>query len=286
MNLAEVTSTGFFYIQPKSAAVAQVQASCARALAEGTLSTSQASKLRGQTTWTASLTVGKLGRMGIQVLKEHQSGERLALTDADRIGLSFLSRLVAALPPKCIQVVLPPPPPAVLYTDASFEPESHSLPRGGWVLFQHGAQGAGRAIEIPEAVVASWKDRATQITPAEAWTVFAALAEHAVELSCSDLIVFVDNEAAASSIIRGDSTQRDLAEIAQGIHWLSARHQIRLWVEWIDSESNPSDGLSRDGLSDSWTAQQGWQLAAAQVPPDLSVVSLQGMIRKTLGFDV
>ena len=26
--------------------------------------------------------------------------------------------------------------------------------------------------------------------------------------------------------------------------------RYRLWVEWIDSASNPSDGLSRAGLSD------------------------------------
>ena len=32
------------------------------------------------------------------------------------------------------------------------------------------------------------------------------------------------------------------------------------WFEWIDSDSNPADGLSRDGLLDQWTIQQGWEL--------------------------
>ena len=32
------------------------------------------------------------------------------------------------------------------------------------------------------------------------------------------------------------------------------------WFEWIDSDSNPSDGLSRLGIEDPWTTAQGWQL--------------------------
>ena len=37
-------------------------------------------------------------------------------------------------------------------------------------------------------------------------------------------------------------------------------HDIRIWYEWIDSKSNPADGLSRDGLLDKWTKRQGWNL--------------------------
>ena len=37
-------------------------------------------------------------------------------------------------------------------------------------------------------------------------------------------------------------------------------------MEWIDSASNPADGLSRDGLADTWTVSQGWQLQLAILP--------------------
>ena len=33
-----------------------------------------------------------------------------------------------------------------------------------------------------------------------------------------------------------------------------------VWFEWIDSHSNPADGLSRLGLKDPWTLKQGWTL--------------------------
>ena len=40
----------------------------------------------------------------------------------------------------------------------------------------------------------------------------------------------------------------------------AAKLKSSLWYEWIDSDSNPADGLSRDGISDVWTTQQGWAL--------------------------
>ena len=35
--------------------------------------------------------------------------------------------------------------------------------------------------------------------------------------------------------------------------------QMRVWVDWVDTDSNPADGLSRDGVHDRWTLTQGWQ---------------------------
>ena len=41
---------------------------------------------------------------------------------------------------------------------------------------------------------------------------------------------------------------------------MSCRSNIRVWYEWVDSESNISDGLSRDGLDDKFAIAQGWSL--------------------------
>ena len=49
--------------------------------------------------------------------------------------------------------------------------------------------------------------------------------------------------------------------MAELLHALCLILRCRLWVEWIDSESNPSDGLSRDGLRDKWTQLQEYSLA-------------------------
>ena len=83
---------------------------------------------------------------------------------------------------------------------------------------------------------------------------------------------FIDNEAACSSMVRGGSTAEDVAEIAAIAHLLLLKFQIKVWFEWIDSDSNPSDGLSRDGLLDVWTLEQGWELSEP-APLQLSELS-------------
>ena len=36
--------------------------------------------------------------------------------------------------------------------------------------------------------------------------------------------------------------------------------ESRIWFEWVDSDANPADGLSRMGIADPWTARQNWTL--------------------------
>ena len=49
-------------------------------------------------------------------------------------------------------------------------------------------------------------------------------------------------------------------------HLLWLHLQCRVWIEWVDSDSNPADGLSRWD-SRPWTPNQGWNLAHPGVPP-------------------
>ena len=72
--------------------------------------------------------------------------------------------------------------------------------------------------------------------------------------------------SAAMAIIKGASAKADLSAITVAIHAVFARLRIRVWVEYVESASNPSDGLSRAGLEDDWTVAQGWQLKAVDCP--------------------
>ena len=75
-----------------------------------------------------------------------------------------------------------------------------------------------------------------------------------------DSVWFVDNAAAVSTLIRGAAKPEDIDRIATAVAFQNAHLRHRPWFEWIDSDSNPSDGLSRDGLEDSWTRSQNWIL--------------------------
>ena len=45
-------------------------------------------------------------------------------------------------------------------------------------------------------------------------------------------------------------TPDDIIDLAEVTMAMMALLRCRLWVEWIDSNSNPADGLSRKGLAD------------------------------------
>jgi len=90
--------------------------------------------------------------------------------------------------------------------------------------------------------------------------------DHAL-LRDRDVTWFIDNEAAASSMIRGGSSQADVNDIAEATHLLLHRIGCRLWVEWIDTGSNPADGASREGVICPWCASNGIKVDVAEEPP-------------------
>ena len=66
-----------------------------------------------------------------------------------------------------------------------------------------------------------------------------------------------------------------------------------MWSFQVDSDSNPSDGLSRDGLQDEWTVSmatdRGWRLRSADLPKcfdEIASFPLRRLTRRhVLGFD-
>ena len=69
------------------------------------------------------------------------------------------------------------------------------------------------------------------------------------------VVIFIDNESAASTLIRGASTQDDVKAIAECFA-----------IGWIDTDSNPADPLSRAGISDEWVIAQGLSISVASLP--------------------
>ena len=120
-------------------------------------------------------------------------------------------------------------------------------------------------MELGREFLATLFPRKTQILAAEAVAVLTALVVAPELLSGREVVWFVDNEAALSSLIRGTSRAEDVGHIAACTQLAMIEHFCTPWYEWVDSASNPADGLSRDGVKDEWTLKQGWDLT--EVPP-------------------
>ena len=128
---------------------------------------------------------------------------------------------------------------------------------------------------VPSEVTYSWIERHQQIYPGETLCGLLVPWVHGDLLEGRDLLSFVDNEAAVSSLIKGSSGQEDVhtKTIVQLAHLIFQKRQIRPWIEWIDSASNPSDGLSRLGIEDEWTQTQPWRLCKLSFPVELRFVA-------------
>ena len=68
------------------------------------------------------------------------------------------------------------------------------------------------------------------------------------------------------ALIKGSSAKADMTAIAVALHAVFARLGVRVWVEYVESASNPADGLSRAGLEDPWTRALGWTLKKVPCP--------------------
>ena len=268
ISLARFVDEAVVTLGPKSSTKAVIRDQLALA-AVTPLKPGAAAKLRGQCGWAATNSAGRLGYIGLKILTDVQYGRIQGDHPDVLVALRFLSQLYAQLQVRevCVLRSLNIKP-TLIYSDASWEPLKQPPGRVGWLIFQPGHQGRGATMVLSQQLIDSWKPRTQQIYPAEAIAPLIVFLTEGPSLAGQDIIWFIDNEAACASLIRGASTQHDVGTLMYATHILFAKYGCRVWFEWIDSHSNPSDGLSRDGLEDEWTRAQGWSLREVPVPPD------------------
>ena len=91
-----------------------------------------------------------------------------------------------------------------------------------------------------------------------------------------DVVWFVDNIGALQVLIKGNSSQFDAGNSCSAAHLYWAAAGTRVWFEWVASNDNPSDGLSRDGLHDTWTMAQEphWSVQEYEAPEWFALTDL------------
>ena len=262
IRLADVALQGNLRLEARDATRHSICALIQEALSSRTLGSGTAAKLRGMLGWLATNSFGRIGRIGTFVLKQRQYGSDpgAVVHDALAACLEFLSILVWTVPPRDIALRSSHRRFLVVYSDAEFTPGRP--PRLGWVAFwslrwppraEHPSAAPSAALArtclLDTRIVDLWCPRKTQIFAAEALAPSAALADAPAFFAGCDIMWYVDNEGACSTLIRGASSQEDVSGIAECTHILALRLGCRISFEWIDSKANPSDGLSREGLS-------------------------------------
>ena len=78
---------------------------------------------------------------------------------------------------------------------------------------------------------------------------------------------YVDNTAALSGIVKGTSREATNRQIIAWFWILAFRLDIRIWLEYVDSESNWSDGISREFGKDKFAKDNCF--STGELHPDL-----------------
>ena len=248
---------GLIRFQPKFSTSTKILKKLRAALDTSSLSPDDAGKLRGDLNWMFSMCAGYASRIGGPLLAAKQKAASPDLSRDDCLTLRLLAAIVACPEPRVISVRSKPATPLIIYSDASFENDTLRL---GWVIMWRTDTPCGVTCTVPQRVISSWQPRSQQIYPGETLCGLLVPWFHGHALADLDVLWFVDNEAVVASLFRGGSSQADVHTMVQLAQYLLQHFRIRVWFEWIDSHSNPSDGLSRVGLLDSWTQLQPWHL--------------------------
>ena len=267
IHTGDVCQTGCVLIQPKTSTSQKVLDFISASIGTGNLSAEVAGKLRGDLQWMFTHCTGHLGKFAGPLLARAQSHTNLVLDSAALDVLSFLELIVCTARPRAVPVFPTMSSHILCYSDASFEENELRM---GWVVFKEQCSPVGYSCVVPPEEIATWQAREQQIYVGESLAILTALRATPSLFAQRAILWFLDNQASLSSLIRGTSTQDDVHELVQGVHLTLHQLSCRCWWEWVDTESNVSDGLSRGGVLDPWTMSQQWDLHELPFPPSAS----------------
>ncbi len=116
--------------------------------------------------------------------------------------------------------------------------------------------------ELSDVAMGSWAEVRNPILKVEFYAIVIGLLVSWDSVVGCDLIWFVDSTAALAAAIKGTSKDQDVVAMTQLLYFLLFAGDIRVYWEYVESDSNWSDGASRDLLADLWSRQHGFYLQA------------------------
>ena len=247
-NCKALETERLLHIQPKPTRKSNFLKIVTKVLTDNFLPPSLAASVVGKFGFLCSTLFGKVGRACTASLRERQYGDPLqdSLTPALRHSLHLMCHILDVSPPRAVSL-LESLPPFVLYTDASDVPErSPRFVVGAVLIFPPPT----RRVEfftyvVPQILVDQWLPKQTYMGQLEVLAAPLSLATWSSTLSHSRVIHFVDNDAAASSLVRGYSPKVDSSLLVSNYWSLAAESAIDPYIDRVESKSNLSDGPSR-----------------------------------------
>ena len=120
-------------------------------------------------------------------------------------------------------------------------------------------------VAIPQEAYSYWGNMETYISQLELLMVVVAILRQGTALKGRRGLWFIDNVAALMALIRGRSSVNSLDQMAMLVHAAACSFQVQFYFDWVASESNWSDQISRIGWEDEWLHRNGFQCSEHNV---------------------
>jgi hypothetical protein len=238
---------GIIVVKNTSARVAELTSSIQLILDADNLPPFMARALVGRMIFAERQVFGGAASQVIQLIQSRgQATNRFgSLDDLLRCALLWVQSRLLSSPPRTF-FVADPRPPVLIFTDGAAEMSSGIT--CGAIIFDSVSQTVQQfGGTVPAAITDVWLQSGSKqvIHQCELWPAVAARLVWAPLLQHRKVLIFIDNEAARVSLIKGNSGNQHSARLVWAFHDLDIEQQCRMWVARVPSCSNPADAPSR-----------------------------------------
>ena len=255
-------------VAPKPGRSQSINALIVKALAEMKLTPGDAKTLRGKIIHYASACAGRVAKGILHFINEQAMAQRSEWSEGLMFNLLFLQQLLTLTIPRIIPLNPVHAKRARIWTDASFHVDSAGIPicKLCGIISTQGMAPEGFVATVPPSLIASFQERKQQIHMGELLAPVCSILQWKQAVTDASLIFYIDNMGVLCNIVNGSAKQLDAGTVTFALHLQLAALRSSAWWEWVESESNCSDGGSRVGVTCPVAKSLGITLKEIQFP--------------------
>ena len=245
----EGASDGFFVVRNKESRVEKILGILSTVLSRGSMTESEASNLHGVLNFAQGQYMGKFLQPAMQFLQKIMAGGWKESFKNELAHMAvFLTVVLRCAPARKISA-FDQTPPILLFTDGAYEDcDGNSMAAAGCVIHDP-VTGISvvHEVQIPQAIHDVWKKTGKQqlIAECELFPILAAWQNYGSLFRGRRVLVFVDNSAIKTALVKGTSPKLELFSMLTLISVEQALNPALVWYSRVPSKSNCADGPSR-----------------------------------------
>jgi hypothetical protein len=266
-DVSRAMSEGLIEFEPR----AKLQEKIAQAIhcvrSAGKLSPAEASKLRGVMQFMATGVFGRVGAGGMSALVRRQYADSppYRLTPEIAAALRYFEDVMALPLRREARLWARGSPPLIVASDGRLDA---SAPASVATLIVDPASGTRVAFlaYVPAELRDRWKDKEQYIAHVEQAALVMVIITDCYPLQGRDAFWFIGNSVVLSAMVKGTSSEPDLARATAALHLALAARSCRMWFEYVESDSNWADEPSRKLWESTFLHRHGFEARSGYVP--------------------